>query len=392
MDRNANRYKDNVLSSNGKKFLGYTFDYMITLVFLITFYVLVNLIGSSIPYVKNTRSTLATSQGELYSFVENTYLGELDESGSLKDSSDMADQYVKSSVLYTLKLSGLSDVEISYTSYKDVKPITPETDKLFMYYTEYKPNKLGEYSSAPSENKDAYGKEYYLNNILKTTENNYFEDSDYPYIKIDIAKSIDNYFREENYSVGKTAYTTIYNAYYDGYSNAIDEVTTYNSSYVLLNETFESYRLNLFNVQVLEILISYILGFLCSFLLPILIFKDGRTFGFRVLKQVFTDVDNLRVNWKNNLVKGLIEFVMQFWVIDLFCLVLFSSSGVYIMMHPLFGTISIFYISIFSLILTICSFILVFINKDKKQTISEFLSREVLKDTMEFEVKDENGK
>lgn len=62
-------------------------------------------------------------------------------------------------------------------------------------------------------------------------------------------------------------------------------------------------------------------------------------------------------------------------------------------MHQFTYGISIFYMSIFSGLLTICSFILMFINKQYSQTISEFLGKLICKDTNEFIVVEEkNGK
>ena len=60
-------------------------------------------------------------------------------------------------------------------------------------------------------------------------------------------------------------------------------------------------------------------------------------------------------------------------------------------MHQFAFGISIFYISIFSGLLTICSFILMFINKQYNQTISEFLGKLICKDTNEFVVVEEKN-
>ncbi len=394
MQKREIKFSNNVLTKKGRKTLGYLFDYSITIVFLIAFYVLVNFIGSSLDSVKLIRTNVSNSQQNLYTFVEKTGLGEINnKTGKLKDDSTIADEFVKRTVYYTLKeIEGKSNVEISYSSYKDVEPITPESDHLYTYYVNYKPNNLDLYSTLDEENKVQIGLNYYLNTILSNEVNQYFEETDYPYIKQDIADKIDNYFRDDNYSIGKNAYNTIYNAYYKAMIKAIDEVVKYNDSYIKINSVFEESRIELFNIQVLEITISYFLAFGCSYILPIAIFKYGRTFGFRVLKLVFTRIDDEKPRVSNVVVRGIIQFVAQYFVIDLFCLLLFGVSGVYIIMHQFVFGISIFYISIFSGLLTICSFILMFINKQYNQTISEFLGKLICKDTNEFIVVEEKNK
>ena len=392
MQKTGLKFNNNVLTRKGRKTLGYLFDYSISIVFLIAFYVLINLIGSSLDSVKTVRTNVSNSQQNLYAFVEKTGLGETNNNGKLKDDSTIADEFVKKTVYYTLKeIEGKSDVEISYSSYKDVEPITPETDHLYTYYVTYKPKNLDLYSTLEEEKKSQFGLNYYLDDILGNDLNQYFEETDYPYIKQDIANKIDNYFRDDNYSIGKNAYNTIYNAYYKAMIKAIDEVVKYNDSYIEINKVFEESRVKLFNIQVLEILISYVLAFGCSYILPIAIFKYGRTFGFRVLKLVFTRIDGNKPRVSNVIIKGIIQFISQYFVIDLFCLLLFGVSGVYIIMHQFAFGISIFYISIFSGLLTICSFILMFINKQYNQTISEFLGKLICKDTNEFVVVEEKN-
>lgn len=392
MQKTGLKFNNNVLTRKGRKILGYLFDYSISIVFLIAFYVLVNFIGSSLDSVKTVRTNVSNSQQNLYAFVEKTGLGETNNNGKLKDDSTIADEFVKKTVYYTLKeIEGKSDVEISYSSYKDVEPITPETDHLYTYYVTYKPKNLDLYSTLEEEKKSQVGLNYYLDDILGNDLNQYFEETDYPYIKQDIADRIDNYFRDDNYSVGKNAYNTIYNAYYKAMIRAVDEVVKYNDSYIKINKVFEEFRIKLFNIQVLEISISYVLAFGCSYILPIAIFKYGRTFGFRVLKLVFTRIDGNKPRASNVIVRGITQFISQFFVIDLFCLLLFGVSGVYIIMHQFAFGISIFYISIFSGLLTICSFILMFINKQYNQTISEFLGKLICKDTNEFIVVEEKN-
>ena len=394
MQKTGLKFNNNVLTKKGKKTLGYLFDYSITIVFLIAFYVLINFIGSSFAGVKTVRTNVSNSQQNLYAFVEKTGLGEINKNGKLKDDSTIADEFVKKTVYYTLKeIEGKSDVEISYSSYKDIEPITPDTDHLYTYYVTYKPKNLDLYSTLKEEKKSQIGLDYYLDEILCNNLNQYFEETDYPHIKQDIADKIDNYFRDDNYSVGENAYNIIYNSYYKAMVKAIDEVVKYNDSYIKINKVFEESRIKLFNIQVLEISISYLLAFGCSYILPIVIFKYGRTFGFRVLKLVFTRIDGNKPRALNVIIRGIIQFISQYFVIDLFCLLLFGVSGIYIVMHQFTYGISIFYMSIFSGLLTICSFILMFINKQYSQTISEFLGKLICKDTNEFIVVEEkNGK
>lgn len=392
MQKNNIKFSNNVLTKKGRKTLGYMFDYSITIVFLITFYIITNLIFSSFDNVKTISSNVSSSQQNLYTFVEKTGLGEKNKNGKLKDESTIADEFVKKTVYYTLKeIEKKSDIEISYSSYKDVEPITPETDCLYTYYVVYKANNINLYTTLDEENKEEIGLNYYLNDILKNNENNYFNDTEYPYIKEDIADKIDDYFRDDNYSIGKNAYNTIYNLYYKAMIKAIGEVTKYNDEYIKINSLFEDSRIKFFNIKTLEISISYVLAFSCSYILPITIFKYGRSFGFKVLKLVFTRIDGYKPRTINIFIKGIVEFFAQFFVIDLFCLLIFGVSGIYIIMHQFAFGMSLFYISIFSLLLTICSIVLMIVNKQYYQTTSEFLGKLICKDTNEFIVEKKDG-
>jgi len=383
------KYHKNINAKKGVKTLSYFFDYSITLVLMIIFYVLINFAFSFLPSKKALYQNISSSQESLYTFVEKTSLGVFNSNaGRLYSSNEISDNYVKASVYRSLKDAGYSDVEISYTSYLGINPITKESDALYMYYSNYKPNNLSSYLDGYDFS--AIGVDYYKNNVLKVKENNlYNADEEYPLINKEIALTIDNYFRNNSYSIGHTNYTLTFNNYLNGYNKALNEVTTYNCEYNNLLRTFDNYRIESFNNDIGEILVSYFSGFLTGYIMPILIFKDGKTIGVQVLNLTYVRCDNKKPNYKNLLLKGVFNFFLEFWVVVIFVLMIFNTDGIYLLMHNFFGLFGLFYLSIFSFLFTAISFIYMCFKKDSDQTLSELSSGLILKDTKAYIFKKE---
>lgn len=386
----ASRYYKNSNAKKGRKTLAFFFDYSITLILMVFFYVVINFAFSFSPSKKSLYQNVSLAQDNLYTFVEETNLGVFN-SGAyrLYSSDEISSNYVKANVYRSLKDAGYSDVEISYTSYVGIKPISSESDALYMYYSSYKPNNLSLYNEGYDSS--AIGADYYKNNCIKINENKFYTSDDYPLINKETAVTIDNYFRNNSYSLGYTNYTLIFNNYLSAYNNALNEVTTYNKTYIDLLSTFDTYRIKTFNYDVSEILVSYLLGFLTGYIVPILIFKDGKTIGIRVLNLAYVRSDDKKPNYKNLLLRGVFDFFLEFFIVVIFVLMIFNTSGVYLLMHNYFGLFGLFYLSVFSFLLNVISFIYMCFKKTTNQTLSELSSGLILKDTKEYIVtKEEN--
>lgn len=110
-------------------------------------------------------------------------------------------------------------------------------------------------------------------------------------------------------------------------------------------------------------IIGYILATAISYILFPLIFKDGKTIGFKVFGLAFTTIDDELLKISSILIKSLLMLIIGFSANSLSCFILFGTQGMYLLTFNIWGFINILYVSIFSLLLVIVSFFLMIFRK-----------------------------
>ena len=391
-------YKNSPVVTLRKKILPYLLDYFLTLILSLLLYVGVNAIGETLPYFKNIQSEASSIQLDLYSLVNDSGIRHQGEDGFLVTSEYKLEKMIKEEVLYSLKINNNANSNSAiYDGFEALDLNNKEHNNgIYYYFINYKVNNLNLYNEEYKV-KD-YGIDFYLNEIVKLKENNYFEqglyvnDLNYPLIKYDIAIAIDEYYRNSNYKIGSDYYNEIYSLYYSGINKAMNDLIYGNTSYISLNNKHNELVNDMLNFRGNALLISYVLSVVIIYLIFPLILKEGRTIGLRVFKLVSIDINGNKVSILNNLIRMIVSIfsVFSLLIIDIF--LLFGTQAMYFFNINLLGFINIFVLSLISLIFNLISIAFTFINKNKHQNIEETLAMIVVVDGDEFIVNNNKEK
>ena len=391
-------YKNSPVVTLRKKILPYLLDYFLTLILSLLLYVGVNAIGETLPYFKNIQSEASSIQLDLYSLVNDSGIRHQGEDGFLVTSEYKLEKMIKEEVLYSLKINNNANSNSAiYDGFEALDLNNKEHNNgIYYYFINYKVNNLNLYNEEYKV-KD-YGIDFYLNEIVKLKENNYFEqglyvnDLNYPLIKYDIAIAIDEYYRNSNYKIGSDYYNEIYSLYYSGINKAMNDLIYGNTSYISLNNKHNVLVNDMLNFRGNALLISYVLSVIIIYLIFPLILKEGRTIGLRVFKLVSIDINGNKVSILNNLIRMIVSIfsVFSLLIIDIF--LLFGTQAMYFFNINLLGFINIFVLSLISLIFNLISIAFTFINKNRHQNIEETLAMIVVVDGDEFIVNNNKEK
>ena len=391
-------YKNSPVVTLRKKILPYLLDYFLTLILSLLLYVGVNAIGETLPYFKNIQSEASSIQLDLYSLVNDSGIRHQGEDGFLVTSEYKLEKMIKEEVLYSLKINNNANSNSAiYDGFEALDLNNKEHNNgIYYYFINYKVNNLNLYNEEYKV-KD-YGIDFYLNEIVKLKENNYFEqglyvnDLNYPLIKYDIAIAIDEYYRNSNYKIGSDYYNEIYSLYYSGINKAMNDLIYGNTSYISLNNKHNELVNDMLNFRGNALLISYVLSVIIIYLIFPLILKEGRTIGLRVFKLVSIDINGNKVSILNNLIRMIVSIfsVFSLLIIDIF--LLFGTQAMYFFNINLLGFINIFVLSLISLIFNLISIAFTFINKNRHQNIEETLAMIVVVDGDEFIVNNSKEK
>ena len=391
-------YKNSPVVTLRKKILPYLLDYFLTLILSLLLYVGVNAIGETLPYFKNIQSEASSIQLDLYSLVNDSGIRHQGEDGFLVTSEYKLEKMIKEEVLYSLKINNNANSNSAiYDGFEALDLNNKEHNNgIYYYFINYKANNLNLYNEEYKA-KD-YGINFYLNEIVKLKENNYFEqglyvnDLNYPLIKYDIAIAIDEYYRNSNYKIGSDYYNEIYSLYYSGINKAMNDLIYGNTSYISLNNKHNELVNDMLNFRGNALLISYLLSVIIIYLIFPLILKEGRTIGLRVFKLVSIDINGNKVSILNNLIRMIVSIfsVFSLLIIDIF--LLFGTQAMYFFNINLLGFINIFVLSLISLIFNLISIAFTFINKNRHQNIEETLAMIVVVDGDEFIVNNNKEK
>lgn len=190
------------------------------------------------------------------------------------------------------------------------------------------------------------------------------------------------YSKNEN---GKIIYDSIKTDYRNAYKDCMNDIQT-SKSYKETLTKFNSEKNTILMTRGSFLIIGYILATAISYILFPLIFKDGKTIGFKVFGLAFTTIDDEQLKISSILIKSLLMLIMGFSINSLSCFILFGTQGMYLLTFNIWGFINILYVSIFSLLLVIFSFFLMIFRKNNHQTLSETICMIVAKNTKEFKV------
>lgn len=370
--------------SSWKKFPAYILDFITALIFNIILFAVAEGIMNATPLVKWYRNSINKKYSQLVDTVVSTSVSKKNDNGDLVDQTVLVDDYIHGSVLYVLK-ENVDDNEISKETYKDYKVIDSTNDYAYLYYVSFKAENISSYES----NDDKYGLSYYKSEFFKNTKEEYFTSSDYPYLTLDTAKAIDNYFRDSNYKKGKDAFESITSSYSLIIDSANADIQNSYIPYKNLLIDYNAVSKKMFIVRNVELSITYLLSVLLVYLMFPLIFKDGRTLSMKILKIGKVNTKDECLSYHNHLRNVLITLVEMILIIPITAFIFYGVDAVELVGESMFLNISYLSLGIFSIVFICLSFLLSFMLRKTRQTVTEYLSGEVVKDSDVFYVSTE---
>lgn len=370
-----NLYATAVVAKPGKKTLAYFLDYCLTLVFSILLFALFDLISLAVPSYTNLKDETSKAQTNLYQIIYDSHLSSYDDGNVFMSEDKIVENYV-----YGIVLSSSSDESLSKMSqYKDKEKMDKETDRIFYYYNNYRVKNKNLFEG------DSYIGDEYLSKVFPKSKS-YFEIKDgYPILNINSATLLNDYILYSKNENGKIIYDSIKTDYRNAYKDCMNDIQT-SKSYKETLTKFNNEKNTILMTRGSFLIIGYILATAISYILFPLIFKDGKTIGFKVFGLAFTTIDDELVKISSILIKSLLMLIIGFSANSLSCFILFGTQGMYLLTFNIWGFINILYVSIFSLLLVIVSFFLMIFRKNNHQTLSETICMIVAKNTKEFKV------
>lgn len=370
-----NLYATAVVAKPGKKALAYFLDYCLTLFFSILLFALFDLISLAVPSYTNLKDETSKDQTNLYQIIYDSHLSSYDDGNVFMSEDKIVENYV-----YGIVLSSSSDETLSkMNQYKDKEKMDKETDRIFYYYNNYKVENKNLFEG------DSYIGDEYLSKVFPKSKS-YFEIKDgYPILNINSVTLLNDYILYSKNENGKIIYDSIKTDYRNAYKDCMNDIQT-SKSYKETLTKFNSEKNTILMTRGSFLIIGYILATAISYILFPLIFKDGKTIGFKVFGLAFTTIDDELLKISSILIKSLLMLIMGFSANSLSCFILFGTQGMYLLTFNIWGFINILYVSIFSLLLVIVSFFLMIFRKNNHQTLSETICMIVAKNTKEFKV------
>lgn len=185
----------------------------------------------------------------------------------------------------------------------------------------------------------------------------------------------------QNGDAGKNLYSSLSNLYSVIINNSISE---FEKNYIPYKEAMNEYLVP-YNTYAsgycLTLIISFFIGFILAYIPFQIIFKAGRSIGYRVVSLASIRTDMMDVKTWNVIVKDILLFILTFS--SIFFMVIFLGK-IQILSTNILGPITLFQLILFSFFLDIVSLVFFFINKSN-QTLSEFTSMTMTVNTKDRE-------
>lgn len=361
-----------------KKLGCYILDFFVALILCIAIFSISEAIGNNISSMKSLQSEIQDVYKGMTSIASSSKLMVTDENGYFLSQSEIANRYVYGITYSSLKKN--DEQSLSDSIYDGYTSMNEETDYCFYYNVTFKEEHKSNFIGFDIES------DKYVELLSSYTSSLYYEiDLDYPYLNLDTSKKLDEYFRNENYSIGKDIYSNIYDGYLKILNESINELENKYYPYISLKKEYNELTLSIYRIKYVELFISYTIAVLICYLIIPVILKDGRTISFRVFKLGVTDNKDNRLSWYNYLLKTIITLLGSIPIMAITILIFFgSSSGFDFIIQGLIGNISLLSLSLFMLIEYSVSYAICFAFKNSHQSIAELFSFEIVKDSKEF--------
>lgn len=331
-------------------------------------------INTSLPYYQEETSNISRMENDLTDLVVSSKLSYIKEDGYLAQTKDMASSYILS-LTYTSVDLGKKDNDI----FKNVTEINEDKDNLYFYYSSYVNNNQSKFSDfSKIKTIDKYKEDLFKES--KSSDNSIFVTEGYPFFTNETANEIYSFLVE-----GKQTSSTKYNLVYDSYSKLLEEaISQYMelfTPYVNLVNEHSSALDHFYQVKIGILLGCYFVSILIIYFLIPTCLKDGRTLFMKIFHLKAISVDEGKITWPFNLLRAISLFFIYLFSTSLIALIVLGGYNGLITIYTVFlGIFNLLFLSVLSILITICSMLFTFFRKNKKQTFSEFISLMIVKE------------
>ena len=374
-------YADAPALKRGQKFVSLLTNLTVTAILSVILYFGLDAIVSSAGGFQSDADSLTSKEKNLYSVIEETGLGKKDSTGNFKSNETLANEYAISLSLGSLLQYGESKESLSKSVYGPYESAGTNNDMLYSYYVSFKESHNDDFAQEALASK---GESYYIPRLTKDHED-WFLATGYPYLLEEKARDLDEALRNPSYSKGVEVKNFLKTRYASLLEEAIEEVT---KSYTPYKESFKEYT-NAYRLmqqkKAFEALGGFALAVMIHYFLVPLGFKNGRTLVDRLQHRPYRKGTGKEPTPVALLIHALLIFLEGIGIPGLSMILVYGSQGVDILSLQLFNTVPLFSIMLFSLLLLLVSYTFSFMNKDKKQTLSELVSNLIQVDGREID-------
>ena len=384
-------------AKKGRRLVVMLIDYFLVLLVSFSLFALViQPIFNQLPSTKEVEKQYKEKQDLVLDEIVSTHLQKKNSKENLVSVSSESKNYIVKLLKFsTTKYSDIDYYELKQGKKEYVEIKTEEllsyqdkdgyyqNDDILYYYLNFRNENKADYVSEIDTYSliDVNTKLLKLDNENKSLVSSDFDmNADVFYLSKENTKILLDYVNYNTES-GKELYQKLSYLYRSVIINAISEVEKNYTPYINKMNEFNTVYHKYSSMLGWMLVLAYVIAFLICYVPFQLIFRHGRTIGFRFFSLAMSRTDQMELRAWNVIVKDLVTFIMTFSSI-FFMPVLLGKID--LLSCYLFGPITLFQTILFSFLMIVVSIVFFFISKSN-QTLSDFASQTITVDVREKE-------
>ena len=384
-------------AKKGRRLVVMLIDYFLVLLVSFSLFALViQPIFNQLPSTKEVEKQYKEKQDFVLDEIVSTHLQKKNSKENLVSVSSESKNYIVKLLKFsTTKYSDIDYYELKQGKKEYVEIKTEEllsyqdkdgyyqNDDILYYYLNFRNENKADYVSEIDTYSliDVNTKLLKLDNENKSLVSSDFDmNADVFYLSKENTKILLDYVNYNTES-GKELYQKLSYLYRSVIINAISEVEKSFTPYIEKMNEFNTVYHKYSSMLGWMLVLAYAIAFLICYVPFQLIFKHGRTIGYRFFSLAMSRTDQMELHIWNVIVKDFVTFIMTFSSI-FFMPVLLGKID--LLSCYLFGPITLFQTILFSFLMIVVSIVFFFISKSN-QTLSDFASQTITVDVREKE-------
>lgn len=326
-------------------------------------FALMGYLDGFVPFCKDHSSRASACQSQMVSLILESGAGESDGKGGLLSYASRAESYLKRAA-YTSLLD--HEETPSPLIYEGSQKLDAESDLPYRYFVRFKKSNASSYEGGLPFGLSSYWEEF-------EGAKDYFEEvSDYPVLKLEVAKALNESFKNSDYALGDEISAKLKDSYKKLCKTIVDDFQNHYVPYMQIYASFASERNAIYLYKILLALLCHLFScLLYSFLLPFFI-KENATLGKRLLKIGLIHRDGTLLSCFERFLRALLIFLETLLVPSLMPLLFYGSGASDLYTRATLGPFSPLALSLSSLTLLLFSYAGCFYLKGKASW-SEFI-------------------